>query len=158
MRNKIHKHIVWFVSVRWRLCEILSGFSCVVCLVRLRAGSCTLERTPVWFSLPQRSVRSTCPVWTVFWRGTRTVPGTRALPPASIFSSMMLIQGEKWELTFTLAIQIKSNQITFIVTSSQHMCLDEWNSWERSWATILLSVHLLLLNHVLYTHNSLKYR
>ncbi len=28
--------------------------------------------------------------------------------------------------------QIKSNQITFIVTSSQHMCLDEWNSWERA--------------------------
>ncbi len=26
--------------------------------------------------------------------------------------------------------QIKS--ITFIVTSSQHMCLDEWNSWERA--------------------------
>ncbi len=25
-----------------------------------------------------------------------------------------------------------SNQITFIVTSSQHMCLDEWNSWERA--------------------------
>ncbi len=27
--------------------------------------------------------------------------------------------------------QIKSNQITFIVTS-QHMCLGEWNSWERA--------------------------
>ncbi len=26
----------------------------------------------------------------------------------------------------------KSNQITFIVTSSQHMCLGEWNSWERA--------------------------
>ncbi len=26
--------------------------------------------------------------------------------------------------------QIKS--ITFIVTSSQHMCLGEWNSWERA--------------------------
>ncbi len=28
--------------------------------------------------------------------------------------------------------KIKSNHITFIVTSSQHMCLDEWNSWERA--------------------------
>ncbi len=27
---------------------------------------------------------------------------------------------------------VKSNQITFIVTSSQHMCLAEWNSWERA--------------------------
>ncbi len=29
-------------------------------------------------------------------------------------------------------VRDKSNQITFIVTSSQHMCLDEWNSWERA--------------------------
>ncbi len=28
--------------------------------------------------------------------------------------------------------QIKSNQITFIVTSPQHKCLGEWNSWERA--------------------------
>ncbi len=28
--------------------------------------------------------------------------------------------------------QIKSNQITFIVTSPQHMCFGEWNSWERA--------------------------
>ncbi len=34
--------------------------------------------------------------------------------------------------TKPLLNQIKSNQITFIVTSSQHMCLDEWNSWERA--------------------------
>ncbi len=27
---------------------------------------------------------------------------------------------------------IKSNQITFIVTSPQHMRLGEWNSWERA--------------------------
>ncbi len=27
---------------------------------------------------------------------------------------------------------IKSNQITFIVTSPQHKCLGEWNSWERA--------------------------
>ncbi len=26
----------------------------------------------------------------------------------------------------------KSNQITFIVKSQQHMCLGEWNSWERA--------------------------
>ncbi len=26
----------------------------------------------------------------------------------------------------------KSNQITFIVTWPQHMCLGEWNSWERA--------------------------
>ncbi len=29
-------------------------------------------------------------------------------------------------------IQIKSNQITFIITSPQHKCLGEWNSWERA--------------------------
>ncbi len=29
-------------------------------------------------------------------------------------------------------LEFKSNQITFIVTSLQHMCLDEWNSWERA--------------------------
>ncbi len=28
--------------------------------------------------------------------------------------------------------EIKSNQITFIVTSPQHKCLGEWNSWERA--------------------------
>ncbi len=28
--------------------------------------------------------------------------------------------------------QIKSNQITFIVTSPQHKCLGEWNSYERA--------------------------
>ncbi len=28
--------------------------------------------------------------------------------------------------------QIKSNQITFIVSSSQHMCLGKWNSWEHA--------------------------
>ncbi len=28
--------------------------------------------------------------------------------------------------------QIKSNQINCIVTSPQHMCLGEWNSWERA--------------------------
>ncbi len=27
---------------------------------------------------------------------------------------------------------IKSNQITFIVTSPQHKCLGEWNSYERA--------------------------
>ncbi len=30
------------------------------------------------------------------------------------------------------AYQIKSNKITFIVTSPQHVCLGEWNSWERA--------------------------
>ncbi len=29
-------------------------------------------------------------------------------------------------------IKIKSNQITFIVTSPQHKCLGEWNSYERA--------------------------
>ncbi len=28
--------------------------------------------------------------------------------------------------------KIKSNQITFIVTSPQHKCLGEWNSYERA--------------------------
>ncbi len=31
-----------------------------------------------------------------------------------------------------LKSQIKSNQITFIVTSPQHKCLGEWNSYERA--------------------------
>ncbi len=31
-----------------------------------------------------------------------------------------------------LSNQIKSNQITFIVTSPQHKCLGEWNSYERA--------------------------
>ncbi len=35
-------------------------------------------------------------------------------------------------LSFTGSTKIKSNQITFIVTSSQHMRLGEWNSWERA--------------------------
>ncbi len=34
----------------------------------------------------------------------------------------------KWRLNK----QIKSNQITFIVTSPQHKCLGEWNSYERA--------------------------
>ncbi len=38
--------------------------------------------------------------------------------------------GNHW--TYSVINLIKSNQITFIVTSSQHMCLDEWNSWERA--------------------------
>ncbi len=29
-------------------------------------------------------------------------------------------------------LQVKSNQITFIVTSPQHKCLGEWNSYERA--------------------------
>ncbi len=29
-------------------------------------------------------------------------------------------------------VQLKSNQITFIVTSPQHKCLGEWNSYERA--------------------------
>ncbi len=32
----------------------------------------------------------------------------------------------------TSFFQIKSNQITFIVTSPQHKCLGEWNSYERA--------------------------
>ncbi len=33
---------------------------------------------------------------------------------------------------YRLCYQIKSNQITFIVTSPQHKCLGEWNSYERA--------------------------
>ncbi len=43
------------------------------------------------------------------------------------------------KIIISLAVQklftgsvIKSNQITFIVTSPQHKCLGEWNSWERA--------------------------
>ncbi len=32
-----------------------------------------------------------------------------------------------WSITI-----IKSNQITFSATSPQHVCLGEWNSWERA--------------------------
>ncbi len=35
-------------------------------------------------------------------------------------------------MTFFLMWNIKSNQITFIVTSPQHKCLGEWNSYERA--------------------------
>ncbi len=35
-------------------------------------------------------------------------------------------------LEASLMYQIKSNQITFIVTSPQHKCLGEWNSYERA--------------------------
>ncbi len=34
------------------------------------------------------------------------------------------------QLTQCIVIGRTPNQITFIVTSSQHMCLGEWNSWE----------------------------
>ncbi len=33
---------------------------------------------------------------------------------------------------FCSVLHIKSNQITFIVTSPQHKCLGEWNSYERA--------------------------
>ncbi len=40
---------------------------------------------------------------------------------------------QKWdELHRNGGFDTKSNQITFIVTSPQHMCLGEWNSWERA--------------------------
>ncbi len=35
-------------------------------------------------------------------------------------------------VTFNVLSIIKSNQITFIVTSPQHKCLGEWNSYERA--------------------------
>ncbi len=31
-----------------------------------------------------------------------------------------------------MILYFKSNQITFIVTSPQHKCLGEWNSYERA--------------------------
>ncbi len=37
-----------------------------------------------------------------------------------------------FSLRTKLSNQIKSNQITFIVTSPQHKCLGEWNSYERA--------------------------
>ncbi len=65
-----------------------------------------------------------------------------------------------------LCQEIKSNQITFIVISPQHMCLSEWNSWERnpdSAETIYIySVHIVyILRHTysyqytLCTHSTL---
>ncbi len=38
----------------------------------------------------------------------------------------------KWTRMNNISNQIKSNQITFIVTSPQHKCLGEWNSYERA--------------------------
>ncbi len=35
-------------------------------------------------------------------------------------------------MTSSVTRKIKSNQITFIVTSPQHKCLGEWNSYERA--------------------------
>ncbi len=57
------------------------------------------------------------------------------------------------------------NQITFIVTSSQHMCLDEWNSWERapySAETINIDSTITYLqtytdDNVQYTHTYTQY-
>ncbi len=50
--------------------------------------------------------------------------------------------GKKWyshtnidistQYSFLYRIKIKSNQVIFIVTSPQHMCLSEWNSWEHT--------------------------
>ncbi len=37
----------------------------------------------------------------------------------------------KWKDWIQILL-IKSNQITFIVTSPQHKCLGEWNSWEHA--------------------------
>ncbi len=36
------------------------------------------------------------------------------------------------QYSFPYRIKIKSNQVIFIVTSPQHMCLSEWNSWEHT--------------------------
>ncbi len=45
-------------------------------------------------------------------------------------------RGDAWVFVYFSSqektIQMKSNQITFIVTSPQHKCLGEWNSYERA--------------------------
>ncbi len=44
----------------------------------------------------------------------------------------IIYQTIKMLSSFAHPHQIKSNQITFIVTSPQHKCLGEWNSYERA--------------------------
>ncbi len=46
-----------------------------------------------------------------------------------MFSGFFLVS---YFINNQLQNQIKSNQITFIVTSPQHKCLGEWNSYERA--------------------------
>ncbi len=53
----------------------------------------------------------------------------RLTNPPSQIPSKMLSNSQCNEFTSN---QIKSNQITFIVTSPQHKCLGEWNSYERA--------------------------
>jgi len=47
-----------------------------------------------------------------------------------LFDSVALSTERTW--FYYISLQIKSNQITFIVTSPQHKCLGEWNSYERA--------------------------
>ncbi len=70
-------------------------------------------------------------------------PGNRLfilLPSGKCFRSMMAKTERLRRSFFPRAIRLlnsniysyKSNQITFIVTSPQHKCLGEWNSYERA--------------------------
>ncbi len=45
---------------------------------------------------------------------------------------------------------VLSNQITFIVTSPQHMCLGEWNYWERAPDNLQLQLYNLQFTYRQY--------
>ncbi len=49
-----------------------------------------------------------------------------------IFFSTLAINYSSYFFFLSSVNQIKSNQITFTVTSPQHKCLGEWNSYERA--------------------------
>ncbi len=50
----------------------------------------------------------------------------------SPLASTIFVYSPHWYIRPIYIYQIKSNQITFIVTSPQHKCLGEWNSYERA--------------------------
>ncbi len=57
------------------------------------------------------------------WKGVMTKKKIKEL-----FIFLMQV----WNTVVLTQCQIKSNQITFIVTSPHHKCLGEWNSYERA--------------------------
>ncbi len=80
-----------------------------------------------------------CLFWTqrkIFWRMCESEQFWGTIDFRSIFFfllwKLMLPQKQPGYKLSSEYLQIKSNQITFIVTSPQHKCLGEWNSYERA--------------------------
>ncbi len=49
-----------------------------------------------------------------------------------IYSAIYKMYNMNSDKKYIFKSKSNSNQITFIVTSPQHKCLGEWNSWERA--------------------------